>query len=69
MHWTTLAQWIASAPYLWGFRGICMGGSIYKIVNEPVCKFPVPVWYNMTDSDKGWETLKSKVRGVFRIEI
>lgn len=46
-----------------------MGGSIYKIVNEPVCKFPVPVWYNMTDSDKGWETLKSKVRGVFRIEI
>lgn len=34
--------------------------SISKIINEPVCKFPVPVRCNMTDSDEGWEKLKKQ---------
>lgn len=34
--------------------------SISKIINEPVCKFPVPVRCNMTDSEEGWGKLKKE---------
>lgn len=34
--------------------------SISKIINEPVCKFPVPVRCNITDSHEGWEKLKKQ---------
>lgn len=34
--------------------------SISKIIDEPVCKFPITVRCNMTDSDEGWEKLEKQ---------